>query len=262
LLLLKPGKSDPFPHRISETQNTKEIIQRALQNLLEQSTIEAFSRWSAIEKPDFEIGNLHTELEILLQSAEAVTRRFIEFLDVAQQRKEVVPSHHQFLEIADHLVFSYKAGTLAQLESIIMGVVPAGLPLWWFDPSMLPGVIDFYDLIDDKADDQPAKSYDVSGADSPAVKHFMDFIEKNRDAIYSRLNSGPIPFSEFVSSTEFTLDEGYSVFDFLGVYVSPHVLDGDGDHRRVIVGFPQSDFRHRDSGCLVIASDPVIMLVK
>lgn len=110
-------------------KNTKGIIQRALQSLLEQSTIDAFNRWSVIEKPDFELGNLHTELEILLQSAEAVTRRFIEFLDAAQQRKEVVPSHHQFLEIADYLVFNHKEGTLAHLEGIMRGVVPASIPL-------------------------------------------------------------------------------------------------------------------------------------
>jgi len=243
-------------------KNTKEIIQRALQSLLEQSTIDAFNRWSAIEKPDFELGNLHTELEILLQSAEAVTRRFIEFLDAAQQRKEVVPSHHQFLEIADHLVFNYKEGTLAHLDGIMRGVVPPSIRLWWFAPSLLPGLIDIYDLMDNQGEDLPAKSYDVSGTDSPAVKHFMDFIEKNRDAIYDRLSSGPLPFSEFLTSAGFKLGEGYSAFDFLGVYVSPHLLDGDGEHGRIIVGLPQNDFRQKGSDYLVISSDPVIILEK
>lgn len=243
-------------------KNTKEIIQRALQQLLEQSTMEAFNRWSAVEKPDFNIGNLHTELEILLQSAEAVTRRFIEFLDVAQQRNEVVPSHHQFLEIADYLVFNYKPGSLVQLESILKGLVPAEMSSYWFDPSILPGIIDLYDLMNEQTEIPPAKSFDISVEGSPAVKHFMGFIEKNRDAIYNRLSSGPIPFSEFVSSTGFLLEEGYSVYDFIGIYASPHVLDGDGEHQRIIVGLPQGDFRHRDDGCLIISSDPVILLDK
>lgn len=127
---------------------------------------------------------------------------------------------------------------------------------------MLPGLIDIYDLMDNQGEDLPAKSYDVSGTDSPAVKHFMDFIEKNRDAIYDRLNSGPLPFSEFLTSTGFMLDEGYSAFDFLGVYVSPHLLDGDGEHGRIIVGLPQHDFRQKDNDYLVISSDPVIILEK
>lgn len=241
--------------------NTKETIQSALRMILELSTIEAFNQWAVTWKPDFELGNLHTELEVLLQSAEAVTRRFVEFLDIAQQRKEVLPSYHQFLEIADHLVFNYNDGIVPQLESIMRSSIPAEAPLWWFDPSTLPGTIDLYDLLESKLDAPPAKSYDVSGTDSPAARHFMDFIEKNRAFIYERLASGPLSFSELVSSTMVSLDEGYSAFDFLGVYVSPHVLDGgDGDRRRIIVGLPQGDFRQTDAGSLIISSDPIIML--
>lgn len=243
-------------------KNTKEIIQRALQNLLEQSKIEAFNRWSAIEKPDFELGNLHTELEILLQSAEAVTRRFVEFLDVAQQRKEVVPPHYQFLEIADHLVFNCKGGTLDLLEGVMRVVVPPSLPLMWFDPSMLPGMIDLYDLMEDDVDDLTAKSFDVSGTDSPAAMHFRVFIEKNRDTIYDLLRTGPLPFSKFLTSAGLSLDEGFSAYDFIGIYVSPHLLDGDDENERIIVGLPQCDLRQMDNGYLVLSSDPVIMLEK
>lgn len=242
-------------------KKTKETIQNALRVILEQSTIEAFNLWVFRVKPDFELGNLHAELEVVLQNVEAVTRRFIEFLDVAQQRKDVVPTHYQFLELANKLVFNSDQGTVPQLDSFLRGVVPANAPIWWFDPSILPGMVDLYDLMDDTADAPSPKSYDIVDTEPPSVTLFMEFIEKNREAIYTRLAAGPMPFSEFISSTDFTIGEGESTLDFLGVYVSPHTLDGvEGDARSVVVGLTQNEIRQKHNGTIIISSDPVIML--
>lgn len=93
------------------------------------------------------------------------------------------PLTTQFLEIADYLVFNYKPGSLVQLESILKGLVPAEMSSYWFDPSILPGIIDLYDLMNEQTEIPPAKSFDISVEGSHAVKHFMGFIEKNRDAI-------------------------------------------------------------------------------
>lgn len=241
-------------------KKTKGTIQNALHAILEQSTIDAFSQWATVAKPDFEIGNLHAELEVLLQSVEAVTRRFVEFLDVAQQLKDVVPSHYQFLEMANRMVSSYDHSTIPLLESFLQSVTPADFPGRWFSPSVLPGMIDLYDLMDNE-NVQPPKSYDITDVEPQSVKRFMDFIERNREAIYTRLSAGPILFSEFLSSTDFIVGEGDSALDFLGIYVSPHVLDGnDGDPRSVIVGFSQNVFNQKSGDFTIISSDPVIML--
>ncbi len=244
-------------------KKTKETIQSALRIILEQSTMDAFNQWAGRAKAGFELGNLQTELEVLLQTAEVVSRRFIEFLDIAQQRKDIVPSYHQFLDMAERLVFRCDSGSVQRLEHLMRGVMPADIPTRWFDPSLVPGTIDLYDLLDNPEEDAPPKSFNVTDSESPAVKHFMSFIEKNREAIYERLESGPMPFSEFLTSTDFVLAEDDTALDFLGVYVSPHALDSpEPSTQRIIVGFPQREFRMKNDGSLIISSDPLIMLEK
>lgn len=239
-------------------KRTKEAIQAALTKIFEKSTIESFEMWKSQKNPDYEVGNLHAEMEVLLQSVEAVARRFVEFLDIAQQRQDVVPSQHSFLEIANSLVSRGDNETISHLETFLKFIVHPGVPAWWFDPSMLPGMIDLYDLMDVPATQSP-NAFDINKMESAAITRFREFVERNREVIFSCLEEKPLPFSDFLSMSGFIIQEGESLIDFLGVYVSPEMLD-DGNSKSVIIGFPERDFRAEHGELIVFSSDPVIML--
>jgi hypothetical protein len=255
-ILIADGKS------ISDNlRNTREIVQKAMEMALDNRTINQFQEWAEREKPEFELGNIQAELETLVQSVEAVSRRFIEFLDVAQQKRDVVPSQHRFLEIAGSLVLQCKPGMTRQLEAFLEGVIYPNVPITWFDPSVLPGAVDFYELMDVSEEKVVSQVYDFSARPSQTAQRFRDFVERNREHIYARLEKGPLSFSEFLVSSEYILHPGESPVDFIGIYTSPEMLDGDGqDAPRIVVGFTGRDFTHDLIDQKIITSDPVIFL--
>lgn len=242
--------------------NTMETIRKAVSIAYSSSTIESFAEWSEVEGPDFDLGNIQAELEVLLQMAESVSRRFMEFLQIAQERSNLSPTEHRFLGIADHLVFNGNPHSSQQLEYFLAEVLYPSANLQWFHPSILPEKINFADLMNTKTTCRQQTSFDINSDDqSVSEKRFMEFIDRNRGWLFSRLENGPLPFSELLSTNSFTLAPDESPLDFIGIYMFPSLLDTEGsDSYRVYVGLTGQEYQTQIEQVNLLASDPVIFM--
>src|SRR6185369_3189710 len=104
-------------------KNAKETVQQAMKLAFDQRTVDVFEDWRTKEGAEFGLGNIQAELEVLLKIIEAVSRRFIDFLSMAQQRREVAVTNYHFLEIADHLVNSCDPQSPDKLEKLMSGIL-------------------------------------------------------------------------------------------------------------------------------------------
>lgn len=241
-------------------EKTKLIVRKAMAIVFDERTIEEFEVWQKREQSNLELGNLQAELETLLRIVETVARKFTEFLDVAQQRRDVMVSELHFLALANNLALGLVPVHRDHLESLMGEIVFPLSELPWFHPSALPGEIDFAEIMD-VAEDQKATSFDFSDSSSEPEKRFRTFIDRHRDKIYALLADGPLSFSSLLRFHDFELLPGESVVDFVGIYTTPDAIDGHGDNGpRLVVGFTGDDFVGEIDNCRIIASDPMIFL--
>lgn len=243
-------------------QKAKETVQQARNIAFDARTLDAFEEWQAKAKADIGIGNIQAELDLLLKIIESVSRHFIDFLSIAQQRRDVEVTNYHFLEIADHLVASCSPHSPKELEKLMSEIIFPSYSLPWFHPSCLPGEIDFYDLMDcANKGEQSRKIFDFSRVESVSVKRFYAFVERNREKIYARLHDRPLPFSELLSTMDFELLPGETPLDFIGIYTTPEALDGDGEWgERIVVGFTGCETKLLMDSATIIASDPLIFI--
>ena len=242
-------------------RNAKETVQKAMGIAFSERIFTAFKEWSAQNSPAFELGNLQAELETLLRIIESVTRKFVEFLEVAQRHRDVAATNYSFLEIADHLVFNYTPASPNYLQVLMANIMHPVTNMPWFHPSGLPGQVDFYSLMDDNKVLVEKKLFDLDRPHSATVQRFSGFIDRHKEKILLMLKEGPVPFSEFIASSEFDLLPGESLTDFLGAYTSPKLLDPeDGGNSMIMVGLSGQEFIQKDSNKTFIATDPVIYL--
>lgn len=243
-------------------RNAKETVQKAMDIAFSERTFTAFEEWSAQAEPAFELGNLQAELETLLRIIESVTRRFVEFLDVAQKHRDVIATNYSFLQIADNLVFNHPPASSDHLQILMSSIIHPQMNLPWFHPAGIPGTVDFYSIMDSKKVKAEKRSFDLDTDSSPTVQRFSGFIKRYKRQILTMLSKGPVSFSEFLASSEFDLLPGEALTDFLGAYTSPDMLDPEDDRSgsKIIVGFTGQEFIQRDNNKTFIASDPIIYL--
>jgi len=243
-------------------QNAKETVQEAMKIAFDVRTYDLFEDWREKEKAEIGLGNIQAELEVLLKIIESVSRRFIDFLSVAQQRRDVEITSYKFLEIADHLVAACDPQSADQLEKFMASIIFPHFSIQWFHPSILPGEIDFYELMDRANGNEPMPNiFNFANKKDVVIKRFYAFVERNREKLYARLASGPLPFSELLVSMDFELQPGESPLDFIGIYTTPEAVDGAGAWgAKLIVGFTGSEATQHVDNSLVIASDPLIFI--
>ncbi|GFO59097.1 hypothetical protein GMST_14220 [Geomonas silvestris] len=217
---------------------------------------------NAQESPGFELGNLQAELETLLKIIESVTRRFVEFLEIAQMHSGVIATSYSFLELADHLVYNYTPSSSEHLELLMANILHPDTNMPWFHPSGIPGQVDLYSLLDGKKARVEKKSFNLDADPTPTVERFSGFIRRYKKQILAMLERGPVSFSQFITSSDFELLPGEALTDFIGAYASPSLLDPDGDDLAVVVGLTDEEFIQKSESATLIASDPVIFLAK
>ena len=242
-------------------ESTKAIVRKAMGIAFDEKTVEDFQSWKIREQSALEIGNIQAELETLLRIVETVARKFMEFLDMAQQRQDVMFSELHFLDIANNLAMGRVLVSRKQLESLMGEIVFPLSKLPWFHPSALPGEIDFAEYMNVSQRMETAV-FDFSEApSSEPEKRFRIFIDHHRDKIYALLAKGPVSFSEFISSHEFELLPGESPIDFIGVYITPDAVDDNGSNSsRLVVGFTADDFTCEIDNKRIIASNPILFI--
>ncbi|MDP2759256.1 MAG: hypothetical protein Q8O64_02455 [Sideroxyarcus sp.] len=211
--------------------------------------------WERRPYPGFHLGNLQADLELVLQNVEALSRRFLQFLEMAQRVRNEGNEAIRFLQIADVLVACGDSATIDRTEALLHDLLPWGITAIYFHPSSLVGETDLKML-----ETKPAatRGYTVNPHATNSGNRFLDFINRNRDAVVSRLQQGPVSFSEMATSTGFVFEGDESPLDFFGIYAAPGSLDSDT--QRIVVGLTdaQTCFTHGDR--IVAGSDPVMFL--
>lgn len=244
-----------------DLKTSKLTVQEAMKLAFDERTFDAFEEWNAKAKADFSLGNIQAELEVLLKIIETISRRFIDFLKVAQEQKDVSVTEIHFLDIADKFVLDCDERSSDRLESFLSSILFPYFSVPFFHPSLLPGEVDFYDLMDQGDGDKPRnRQFDLSRDDAEPVKRFREFVDRHKEKILERLSVGPMSFSEFLTTDTFPLKPGETPLDFLGIYTTPEVL-GDNT-RHVVVGFTENRIHQKFESVTIIADDPLIFLME
>ena len=238
-------------------QDSTAIVQKAMAALFAPGTIDTFELWRATRGVSFGLGNLQAELEIVLQSTEKLSRRFIQFLDGAQRIQSVRAPTMRFLDIVASLHRS-QAGTANQLDALLSDILPWGTAIRVFSPDMLAGEVRLADLLA-KTDEIPVDGeFDtVHGLEDP-VERMHQFLHRNADKIVTATRRAPMSLSKLLAMEGFELLEGESLSDFVGLYTFPEVLAENG--ARLIIGSRPVLIECGNDEAVLVTSDPVLMI--
>lgn len=239
-----------------------ETIRNAIDLIFDARSRKSFAGWAARyqsevgDNPPFSLGNLQADMELVLQNAEALSRRFVRFVDQAQQVRNEGAERIRFLDIADYLVKTAKQGDEARLEALLNHVLPWGYGGRLFHPLSLVGAVDF---IEPKSEGiLGVTGYTLNPEESPNNSRFQDFVRRNRDMIVLRLREGPAYFSEILQLGGFDLQPEESPLDFFGVYAAPGAIEDK--ETRIIVGLSSTNMQMEFEERLVTGSDPLMLL--
>ncbi len=235
-----------------------DVIKQASFLVFDDRTQEAFDRWQR-ERPavTYTLGNLQTEIELVMQNVEAFSRRFVSFLEVAQRASPTGAIGIPFLKIVVDLTNPARIPHPDRLEALFAGILPWGMHADIFHPSFLVGAIDFASLEDAETQPLPATiTLDMNSATSNP--RLMEFLLRNRASVIEKLRNRPSSFTEILASMDFELDVGESPADFFGVYAAPQSLDGDGF--QITVGLTGQTFDSRIGDDRFVGADPMMFL--
>lgn len=227
----------------------------ALDRIFSEQARADFEAWESRGGAGFSLGNLQADLEMVLQNAEALSRRFMRFLEMAQKVRNEGVEPIRFLEIADALVEEGGDASIERCGALLESILPWGYSAPFFCPSMLVGAADLRGEAE-----APARSrgFTVDPARAGGSARFADFLKRNRETVMERLRLGPASFSEIMGLGEFALEPGETPMDFFGAYASPGLLGNEGE--RVFVGLTGKTARFGHSQFEVDASDPLMYL--
>lgn len=238
-------------------QKAIEVVKRAINLIHGTGAREAFDAWKDAYGVEYSLGNLQTEVEMVMQNVEALSRRFVTFLDTAQRAKPVGGTSVDFLSIVKSLTMAGASPAPARLEALMAGIMPWGIRGERFHPVDLVGQVDFTQLGKESITPVSTFTLDPTQADA-SHNRFLNFLLRNRALVIARLREQPLLFSELVSGTDFALEEGESPTDFFGVYSSPEQLDGEGF--TIKVGLTGKTFQTNIGGTWFSGTDPMMFL--
>ena len=210
--------------------------------------------WAEREHPSFGLGNLQSELELVLQNVESLSRRFVNFVDTAQKVKQQGAERIRFLEIADMLVRSSDDNKAIKLEALLSRLLPAGVDCTYYHPGMLIGGIDFREKV------LPPSTvvFTVDPKNASSNTRFCEFILRNRERIIDRLRKGPALLSEILQTNDYELLPGESILDLFGAYTSPGMIEDE--EASIFVGLCDTFFEFMQNNSLITGNDPIMIL--
>lgn len=240
-------------------QKAIEVVKRAINLIHGTGAREAFDAWKYTYGVEYSLGNLQTEVEMVMQNVEALARRFVTFLDTAQRAKPVGGTSVDFLSIVKSLTTAGVSPAPDRLEALMAGIMPWGIRGERFHPVDLVGQVDFTQLGEESI--TPVSTFTLDPTqDDASHNRFLNFLLRNRALVIARLREQPLLFSELVAGTAFALEEGESPTDFFGVYSSPEQLDGEGF--TIKVGLTGKTFQTNIDGTWFSGTDPMMFLEK
>lgn len=235
-----------------------ETVKNAMTLIFDDRTQVAFGEWKSREGAQFQLGNLQAELELVVQTIEKISRKFILFLDQAQRVRYEGAEQIKFLEIADHLVQTCDNYTKDRLDALCADILPSGITSHFFHPSLLVNIIDFQEFFT-KSDETPGiAEYDFSQDNDEPHDRFQSFVLRHREYLLSRLREGPLFFADLLVDQGIEFIHGESAIDFFGAYTAPETLDHDGFE--IVVGFTNEKYETAVDDMRIVSSNPMIIL--
>lgn len=243
----------------SALRDAAEVVKQACTKIFDARTREEFEVWKARNPVSFSMGNLQTEIELVMQNVEAFSRRFVGFLETAQRARSTGGEGIPFLSIIESMTTPSSVPDLQRLEAILAELMPWGVGAGFFHPSQMVGSIDFTTL-NDAEETIPVSTFNLEPDRGASHSRLMDFILRNRAKVIDRLKTRPTTFSEMISEVGFVLEVDETPADFFGVYSVPEHLDGEGF--RIVVGMTGDSFDTRIAGNRYSGSDPLMFLTE
>lgn len=243
----------------SSLRDATEVVKQACSKIFDARTREDFETWKSRNSVSYSIGNLQTEIELVMQNVEALSRRFVGFLETAQRARSTGGEGIPFLSIIESMTSPSSVPNLERLEAILAELMPWGVGTNFFHPSLMVGSVDFTTL-EDAHEVIPVSTFNLEPERGASHSRLMDFILRNRVFVIERLKVRPTTFSEMVSEVEFTLESDETPADFFGIYSAPEHLDGEGF--RIVVGMTGDSFDTRIVGNRFAGSDPMMFLTE
>lgn len=247
------------PGIASSLRDATEVVKQACTKIFDAGTKESFEMWRARNSISYSIGNLQTEIELVMQNVEALARRFVGFLETAQRARSTGGEGIPFLSLVDSMTDPTSVPDLQRMEAILAELMPWGTGSDFFHPSIMVGSVDFTSL--DKSERHvPVSIFNLEPSRVAGHGRLMDFILRNRAMVIDRLKTRPMTFSEMISDGGFSLEADETPADFFGVYSAPEHLDGEGF--RIVVGITGEIFDTRITGLHFSGSDPLMFLTE
>jgi len=237
-----------------------EVVKNAMTLVFDHRTQVAFDEWKGREGAQFQLGNLQAELELVVQTVEKISRKFIRFLDQAQRVRHEGAEQIKFLDIADHLVRTCNPSTKDRLDALCADILPAGISNRFFHPSLLVNSIDFRDLMKESGQMPVMAEYDCAPESTGPQERFQSFVLRHREYLLERLRRGPLFFQDLLGTEDVDLTDGESMIDFFGAYTAPETLDHDGFE--IVVGLTKEKFERVVGDMRIVSSNPMIILKK
>jgi len=247
------------PGIANSLRDASEVVKQACSRIFDARTREDFEMWKARNPVPYEIGNLQTEIELVMQNVEALSRRFVGFLDTAQRARSTGGEGIPFMSIVDSMTAPVSVPDSQRLEAILSELMPWGVRSGFFHPSQMVGAVDFTSL-DEGEKHVPVSTFNLEPDHIASHSRLMDFILRNRAMVIDRLKARPTTFSEMISEVGFLLEADETPADFFGVYSAPEHLDGEGF--RIVVGITGETFDTRIVGLHFSGSDPLMFLTE
>lgn len=239
-------------------RDATEVVKQACTLIFATRTREEFERWKARSGASYSVGNLQTEIELVMQNVEAFSRRFVGFLETAQRARSTGGAGVPFLSIIEAMTKPASVPDARRLEAILAELMPWGVGSGFFHPSLMVGSVDFSTL-EEAEEVLPVSTFTLEPDRGTGHGRLMDFILRNRAWVIARLKSRPTTFSEMVTEAGFVLEADETPADFFGIYSAPEHLDGEGF--RIVVGMTGSHFDTRIAGTRYAGSDPLMFLM-
>lgn len=245
-------------------KEAKETITVAMALIYREDTEKAFERWqdtpegARMAREGITLDNLQADLQLVLQNVEALSRRFVSFIEQAQKVRNEGAEPIPFLEIANRLILKGSDDEIARVDSLFAGFLPWGRERRIFHPSMLIDAIDL--SASNKDEDTALHTFTLDPNAATSRSRFAEFLSRNRDMIVARLTAGPASFSEIVTMTGFALEPDDSLLDLFGVYTNPGLLDHED--ARIVVGLTDETVSFSTPDYIVTGNDPVMYLEK
>lgn len=234
-----------------------QLVQSAMTLLFSEQTEADFQLWRTTRGVTFGLGNLQADLEIVLQSAESLSRRFVEFVKGAQRMHTVRAPMMSFLDMARSLT-GRDDGALAQIDAAMSDVLPWLPAFAFFSPDLLSGEVDFSALMRDDAPKPLESAFESTEEELASGEAMHEFLRRNSAMIVAALRDGPVLFSQLLHLKSLEFLPGEDQASLAGAFTYPEVFDADDlsiciQHRHIL-------FTHESSSLLLMTSDPLLSL--